>query len=74
MNKRLKKKLGFESIRVARVLPGDMVVVKANIILSDEDKAITCRQLAGLFPKNKVLVMDATCDMEIKRIDSKIGE
>lgn len=72
MNKRFKKRLGVESVKVARVLPGDIVVIKCNRVLSSEDKRITCEQGAKLFPNNNVVVLDATCNIEIKRNENNV--
>lgn len=67
MNKRLKKKLCVDKVQVARILPGDVVVLKCNRTLSKDDMEFTCRQMMKTFNKNKVMVLDESCNIEIKR-------
>ncbi len=67
MNKRLKKKSYADRIKVARILPDDVVILKCNKTLSKDDMEFTCRQMMKTFNKNKVMVLDKACDIEIKR-------
>lgn len=53
--------------QVVRLQPGDVVVLRAPMVLTQTQRANLAHMLRSRFPDNQVIVMDAAVDLCIVR-------
>lgn len=59
----------FESAKVLRLQPGDVVVLRVGHELSDQEHHKLMEQARLLFPDHKVMVLSPGADLEVFRGD-----
>lgn len=64
---------GFESVRVMRLQPGDVVVIEVNYPVSAKDIDQFKARLERTFPGHKAIVLDNGARLTITRPDPKDG-
>lgn len=63
--------LGFEEVRVARVQPGDVIVLMTSKQISAEQAEVMHERLSGLFEGHRVAILEDGLFLEVLRKDGE---
>jgi hypothetical protein len=64
---------GFESVRVMRLQPGDVIVVQYKDAISQDHYTKVAARMRGVFPDHRVVVLDSDTEISVARPDADLG-
>jgi len=62
---------GFESVRIMRLQPGDVIVVQVRDAGNENDRDRFLARLERVFPEHKAIIVDNGAEISIARPDSE---
>jgi hypothetical protein len=64
---------GFESVRIMRLQPDDVIVIQYKDPLSEDYYAKVAAKAKGVFPGHRVVILDSDTQISIARPDADLG-